>query len=85
MVACDPFLILWRNIVRKHVVFGKLISGHETLRKMENVDVDGDRPVVPVKIVNCGELKENVAVTHENGTRFIVQLSFVLTCCDIFS
>lgn len=52
---------------------------------MENVDVDGDRPVVPVKIVNCGELKENVAVTHENGTRFIVQLSFVLTCCDIFS
>lgn len=52
---------------------------------MENVGVDGDRPVVPVKIVNCGELKENVAVMHENGTHFIVQLSLVLTCCYIFS
>ncbi|XP_042439880.1 peptidyl-prolyl cis-trans isomerase CYP95-like isoform X1 [Zingiber officinale] len=53
----------------KHVVFGKLISGHETLRNMENVDVDGDRPVVPVKIVNCGELKENVTVMHENDKK----------------
>lgn len=74
-----------KHSVRKHVVFGKLISGHETLRKMENVDVDGDRPVVPVKIVNCGELKENVAVVHANGTHFVVQPSFILTSCNIFS
>lgn len=54
--------------VRKHVVFGKLILGHEVLRSIENVDVDGDRPVVPVKIVSCGELNENVTILHENGT-----------------
>ncbi|KAG6470492.1 hypothetical protein ZIOFF_071565 [Zingiber officinale] len=50
----------------KHVVFGKLILGHEVLRSIENVDVDGDRPVVPVKIVSCGELNENVTILHEN-------------------
>ncbi|XP_074569982.1 uncharacterized protein LOC141826619 isoform X2 [Curcuma longa] len=50
----------------KHVVFGKLILGHEVLRSIENVDVDGDRPVVPVKIVSCGELNENVTTLHEN-------------------
>ncbi|KAJ8480204.1 hypothetical protein OPV22_023931 [Ensete ventricosum] len=53
----------------KHVIFGKLILGHETLRNIENVDVDGDRPVAPVKIVNCGELCENVAVVHENDKK----------------
>lgn len=59
--------LLVETFVRKHVVFGKLILGQETLRDMENVDVDGDRPVVPVKIVNCGELNESVAALHENG------------------
>lgn len=56
--------------VRKHVVFGKLILGHETLKNIESVDVDSDRPVVPVKIVNCGELNESAAALHENGTIF---------------
>ncbi|CAL9123387.1 unnamed protein product [Musa acuminata var. zebrina] len=53
----------------KHVIFGKLILGHETLKNIENVDVDGDRPVALVKIVNCGELCENVAVVHENDKK----------------
>ncbi|CAL9130057.1 unnamed protein product [Musa textilis] len=53
----------------KHVVFGKLILGHETLKNIESVDVDGDRPVVPVKIVNCGELNESAAALPENDKK----------------
>ncbi|KAJ8459844.1 hypothetical protein OPV22_032770 [Ensete ventricosum] len=58
----------------KHVVFGKLILGHETLKNIEDVDVDGDRPVVPVKIVNCGELNESAAALHENDKKKIFKL-----------
>lgn len=55
---------------RKHVVFGKLILGNETLKKIEHVEVEGSRPVVPVKIVHCGELKESKdqsTLATENG------------------
>ena len=38
--------------------FGKLVQGFEVLKKIENVgEVDG-RPVVTVKIINCGEFRE---------------------------
>ncbi|KMZ63965.1 hypothetical protein ZOSMA_38G00740 [Zostera marina] len=41
----------------KHVVFGKLVHGREILRDMELVDTDdSNKPLVPVKIVNCGEV-----------------------------
>jgi len=43
----------------KHVVFGKLIHGHEVLKDMELVDTDDTKPVVPVKIVNCGEVRSS--------------------------
>ncbi|KAK1282825.1 Serine/threonine-protein kinase TOR [Acorus calamus] len=43
----------------KHVVFGKLVQGRETLKKMESVETEKDKPVVLVKIVNCGELPDN--------------------------
>ncbi|THU48311.1 hypothetical protein C4D60_Mb09t24900 [Musa balbisiana] len=56
----------------KHVVFGKLILGHETLKNIESVDVDSDRPVVPVKIVNCGELNESAAALHENAAQMMI-------------
>ena len=52
---------------RKHVVFGKLITGDDTLRKIERVDVDNARPTVPVKIVNCGELNDHGTMVQENG------------------
>lgn len=55
-------------VSRKHVVFGKLITGDETLRKIERVDVDNARPTVPVKIVNCGELNDHGKMVQENGT-----------------
>lgn len=41
------------------MVFGKLIQGKETLKKMENVEVDRTFPVEIIKVVDCGELKDN--------------------------
>jgi peptidyl-prolyl isomerase G (cyclophilin G) len=59
-------------LYRKHVVFGKLIQGKETLKKMENVDVDGTFPVETIKVADCGELKDGDAaeVSVLKGTRF---------------
>jgi peptidyl-prolyl isomerase D len=43
----------------KHVVFGRVESGMEIIRDIENLDVaPGDnKPLVPVVIQECGELK----------------------------
>ncbi|KAF9262386.1 hypothetical protein L218DRAFT_960200 [Marasmius fiardii PR-910] len=41
----------------KHVVFGKVIEGMLTLRKIENVPTgQNNRPKLAVKIVECGEM-----------------------------
>lgn len=41
---------------RKHFVFGKLVEGHEVLKKIENAGGDDEgRPTVTVKIIKCGE------------------------------
>ncbi|KAG0700076.1 cyclophilin-like domain-containing protein [Suillus ampliporus] len=41
----------------KHVVFGKVIDGMLTLRKVENVPTgQNNRPKLVVKIVECGEM-----------------------------
>ncbi|VDB98157.1 unnamed protein product [Peniophora sp. CBMAI 1063] len=41
----------------KHVVFGKVIDGMLTLRKIENVATGANnRPKLAVKIVECGEM-----------------------------
>ena len=41
----------------KHVVFGKLIDGLLTLRKIENVATgNNNRPKLPVVITECGEM-----------------------------
>lgn len=43
----------------KHTVFGRLVSGQDTLDKIARVDVDnGDRPLEPVLIARCGELEK---------------------------
>lgn len=45
----------WLN--GKHVVFGKLISGENTLRNMESVGSHGSgKPTKTVVITNCGEV-----------------------------
>merc|ERR1712178_618737 len=39
----------------RHVVFGKVVSGMDVVRKIEGNKTDGrDKPVKEVKIVNCG-------------------------------
>ncbi|KAI0033199.1 cyclophilin-like domain-containing protein [Vararia minispora EC-137] len=41
----------------KHVVFGKVIDGMLTLRKIENVPTGpNNRPKLAVKIIECGEM-----------------------------
>ncbi|KAJ1970849.1 peptidyl-prolyl cis-trans isomerase cpr6 [Dimargaris xerosporica] len=43
----------------KHVVFGQVLKGKDVVRAMENIKTDqGDKPVVPVVISDCGELAE---------------------------
>lgn len=41
----------------KHVVFGRVVSGYEVVKVVENEPVDErDRPLRTVMIANCGEL-----------------------------
>jgi peptidyl-prolyl isomerase H (cyclophilin H) len=41
----------------KHVVFGRLVDGLLTLRRIENVQTGHkDRPKLPVVITQCGEM-----------------------------
>ncbi|OWM75187.1 hypothetical protein CDL15_Pgr017430 [Punica granatum] len=47
------------HLDRKSVVFGKLVRGHEVLKRIENVGDKEGKPTVTVKIINCGELSED--------------------------
>jgi len=40
----------------KHVVFGRVTKGEETVRKMEATETTSDKPNEPVTIVDCGEI-----------------------------
>jgi peptidyl-prolyl isomerase H (cyclophilin H) len=42
----------------KHVVFGKVLDAQSmlTVRKIEAAPVDGSKPKIPIRIVQCGEL-----------------------------
>lgn len=44
----------------RHTIFGRLVSGEDTLQKIANVDTDekDDRPLEPVLIARCGELEK---------------------------
>ncbi|CAA0838339.1 Peptidyl-prolyl cis-trans isomerase CYP95 [Striga hermonthica] len=44
---------------RKRVVFGKLVDGHEMLKKIEDAEDDKGKPAVTVKIVNSGALHDD--------------------------
>ena len=39
-----------------HVVFGEVVEGFDVVKEIEMTEPDSDRPVKPVKIVDCGEL-----------------------------
>ncbi|KAJ2706234.1 Peptidyl-prolyl cis-trans isomerase-like 1 [Coemansia sp. IMI 203386] len=57
--GCQFFLTLVETpwLDNKHVVFGKLVDGLLTLRKIENVPTGPDnKPKLPVTISECGEM-----------------------------
>ena len=39
----------------QHVVFGRVLSGMEVVRRIEDCPVVDDKPVTPVVIDDCGE------------------------------
>ncbi|KAK1375844.1 Peptidyl-prolyl cis-trans isomerase cyp5 [Heracleum sosnowskyi] len=43
------------DLDRKHIVFGKLVEGHDVLKKIENCGDKEGKPVTTVKITKCGE------------------------------
>lgn len=48
---------LWLKTCRIHVVFGHVLQGQDIVSEIENQKVDDkSRPLVDVKISNCGEL-----------------------------
>merc|ERR550519_1324207 len=54
----------------RHVVFGKIVSGMDVVRKVESTKTDGrDKPVKDVVIADCGgeELAESFAVAKEDA------------------
>ena len=42
----------------KHVVFGQVLDADSmlTVRRIENTQLVGDKPKIPIRIVECGEL-----------------------------
>lgn len=63
----------------RHVVFGKVISGMDVIRKIEALKTDGrDRPTKDVVIADSGaeSVSEPFGVAKEDATDQI-------TCCDL--
>jgi len=57
--GCQFFVTLDRqpHLDGKHVVFGEVVEGQDIIEQIQRVRVEeNDRPLVPVKIANCGEM-----------------------------
>jgi len=57
----SQFFILFQatpHLNGKHVVFGDVYKGLEFLDEFEQVECEDDKPKEPVKIIDCGEWKE---------------------------
>jgi len=55
----------------RHVVFGKVVKGMATIRRVESLQTDGrDRPSKDVKIVECGviDVDEPYSVSKDDAT-----------------
>uniref|UniRef100_A0A803MJT1 peptidylprolyl isomerase n=1 Tax=Chenopodium quinoa TaxID=63459 RepID=A0A803MJT1_CHEQI len=48
-----------QNLDRKNIVFGKLVHGHEVLKKIEDAGDEDGSPAVTVKVCNSGELSKS--------------------------
>jgi len=57
----SQFFVLFgpqEHLDNKHVVFGKMVSGHDVLRKIESALTDQkDRPIDRIIVSKCGELQ----------------------------
>ena len=40
---------------KKYVAFGKVVEGSETLKKLESIYTQNQRPTKELKIVDCGQ------------------------------
>lgn len=58
-------------LIRKNVVFGKLIQGKEVLKKIERVGDEEGEPTVTVKIIRCGE--------YSGGTNILLLVTTTAT------
>jgi len=58
------------HLDNKHVVFGKVLKGHEIVTQLENIEKQGEKPIQECKIDNCGELApgEDDGVNMDDGT-----------------
>ena len=57
----SQFFLCFRDtphLNKKHTVFGRVIHGYDIVDKVENNESGAqDKPLKPVEIVDCGELK----------------------------
>ena len=74
-------LILWYIyfICRIHVIFGQVLQGQEIVSEIEIQRVDDkSRPLVDVKIINCGEL---IPKAKAKGTGYVsIDQIYVQNC-----
>ena len=42
------------HLDNKHVVFGQVVSGMDTVKKIEQLGSEDGTPIEPIKIVKCG-------------------------------
>eukprot|EP01015_Nassula_variabilis_P004917 TRINITY_DN1348_c0_g1_i32.p1 TRINITY_DN1348_c0_g1~~TRINITY_DN1348_c0_g1_i32.p1 ORF type:complete len:467 (-),score=121.27 TRINITY_DN1348_c0_g1_i32:128-1528(-) len=57
----SQFFIIFKNtewLDGKHCVFGNVIKNEKFLDKLESVECNGEKPSVPITIVDCGEIKQ---------------------------
>lgn len=56
----------WLN--QKHTVFGRVIQGFEICQKAKAVKTGAqDKPLVPIRIASCGELRGDEKLSEEQG------------------
>ena len=61
-------------LIRKNVVFGKLIQGKEVLKKIEHVGDEEGKPTVTVKIIRCGEYSGGTNILLLVTSTYVVSL-----------